>query len=174
MAKDTVTVTSKRGHQVNLDKLDLRILQALHQDGRITKKDMSESVGLSATRCWERMRKLEKNGVIEGYHADLDLKRLFDVSFFFTQLKVRNYTFSRHQRVVKTLQRMNEVATFYSVMGAVDYFLIVIARDIEHYQSVIETILSTEDVDLDYTTFPITQINKKPYGTSFIDIFNSV
>lgn len=170
MTKNTISITAKDGGAVKLDELDLRILDALYQDGRITKKNLSEKIGLSATRCWERMQKMEKSGVIEGYHTDLDLKRLFGVSLFFTQLKVRNYTFTRQQRIEEILNSMNEVLSCYSVMGEVDYFLIVMARDIEHYQQVIESIRANRDLDLEYTTFPVTNFTKKPYTVSFAEL----
>ncbi|MBV7255309.1 Lrp/AsnC family transcriptional regulator [Pacificimonas sp. WHA3] len=172
--KQAIKVTSARGMQYQLDRLDLRILDALHRDGRITKKDMSEQVGLSSTRCWERMRKMEQAGVIEGYHADLDLKRLFGVSYFFTQIRVRNYTFARQSRLEQLLARIDEILVGYSVMGSVDYFLIILARDIEHYQEVIETIVSNPDIDIDYTTFPVTKVVKKPSRISFFELFSDL
>ncbi|NKF33445.1 Lrp/AsnC family transcriptional regulator, partial [Pseudomonas sp. BGM005] len=54
---------------MKLDAIDLRILDAVQRDGRITKLALAEKAGLSPTPCWMRLRKLEKAGVIIGYHA---------------------------------------------------------------------------------------------------------
>ena len=52
-----------------LDAIDLKILDAIQRDGRITKLALAEKVGLSPTPCWMRLRRLEKAGIISGYHA---------------------------------------------------------------------------------------------------------
>ena len=55
-----------------LDKLDIRILSMLQKDGRISYVDLADKVGLSSTPCIERVKRLEKEGYIEGYHARLN------------------------------------------------------------------------------------------------------
>ena len=57
----------------DIDRIDIKILALLHRQGRVTKAAMGEAVGLSASRCWERMKKLEKARIIRGYHAEVDL-----------------------------------------------------------------------------------------------------
>ena len=56
-----------------LDAIDLKILAALQREGRITKTALAEQVGLSPPPCWERLKRLEKAGLIKGYHAEIDL-----------------------------------------------------------------------------------------------------
>ncbi|MBL4836887.1 MAG: winged helix-turn-helix transcriptional regulator [Kordiimonadaceae bacterium] len=68
-----------------LDKLDIKILSALSRDGRMTKLQLSEEVSLSATPCWGRMKKLEKSGIIKGYHAAFDIRSL--AGFFILGLR---------------------------------------------------------------------------------------
>ena len=58
-----------------LDPIDIRILATLQKEGRITKLALAERVNLSPTPCWERLRRLEKAGLITGYHARLSLRR---------------------------------------------------------------------------------------------------
>ena len=57
---------------VRLDPIDIRILDAIQRDGRITKLALAEKVGLSPTPCWLRLRKLEKAGIVRGYHARVE------------------------------------------------------------------------------------------------------
>ncbi|MDX1653903.1 MAG: Lrp/AsnC family transcriptional regulator, partial [Candidatus Competibacteraceae bacterium] len=57
---------------MKLDAYDIRILAALQRDGRMTKTRLAEEIHLSPSPCWERLRKLEKAGIIRGYHARVD------------------------------------------------------------------------------------------------------
>ncbi|MFO7921383.1 MAG: winged helix-turn-helix transcriptional regulator, partial [Nioella sp.] len=59
-----------------LDARDLQILKVLATDGRITKAALAEKVGLSATPCWERLKRLEQAGLIAGYRAEIALKKI--------------------------------------------------------------------------------------------------
>ena len=62
--------------RIALDETDLRILSVLQRNGRITKTELAEQVHLSASACFERMRRLEKNKVILSYHANVNLRAL--------------------------------------------------------------------------------------------------
>ena len=61
---------------LKLDERDLKILSILREEGRISKADLARRVNLSAAPCWERLQRLEKAGIIKGYHADVALKKL--------------------------------------------------------------------------------------------------
>jgi Lrp/AsnC family transcriptional regulator of ectoine degradation len=61
--------------RLRLDRIDLKILATLQEEGRITKLKLAERAGLSPTPCWERLQRLEKAGVITGYHARVALGR---------------------------------------------------------------------------------------------------
>ena len=57
---------------MKLDRYDLKILEILSRDGRITKSKLAEAINLSVSPCWERVRRLEKAGIIEGYGARIN------------------------------------------------------------------------------------------------------
>ncbi len=61
---------------MRLDDRDIEILRVLTREGRITKAALAERIGLSPTPCWDRLRKLEKAGLIEGYGARINLRKL--------------------------------------------------------------------------------------------------
>ena len=61
---------------MKLDDRDIAILRVLSTEGRITKAALAERIGLSPTPCWDRLRKLEKAGLIEGYRAEIALRKL--------------------------------------------------------------------------------------------------
>ncbi len=73
--------------KTRLDGFDLKILSALADQGRLTKTDLAERAGLSATPCVVRMGRLEKDGYIRTYHADIDLERLAGLKPFWIRLR---------------------------------------------------------------------------------------
>ena len=77
---------------MKLDAIDLRILDAIQRDGRITKLALAEKAGLSPTPCWMRLQKLEKAGVVSGYARLLEGRGV-------VRLTERNYVISRIELV---------------------------------------------------------------------------
>lgn len=154
----------------NLDRIDLKILQALRQDARLSKIRMSEIVGISPSRCHERMRRLEKLGVIAGYHADVKLARMTRCSYFILQVKILNYTSQRKQQFEATLGQIEEIVNCTAVLGAFDYFITICARDIDHYQTVLERLCSLNIGEFDFVSFPVTRTLKTQHQTDLLDL----
>lgn len=65
---------------LRLDPTDLKILDAIQRDGRITKLALADKAGLSPTPCWMRLRKLEKAGIVSGYHASIAIRTIAPVA----------------------------------------------------------------------------------------------
>ncbi|TIT99287.1 MAG: Lrp/AsnC family transcriptional regulator, partial [Mesorhizobium sp.] len=65
---------------LKLDQIDLKILDVVQRDGRITKLALADKVGLSPTPCWMRLRKLEKAGIVSGYHAKVAMRAVAPVA----------------------------------------------------------------------------------------------
>lgn len=142
---------------LNLDRLDYKIITALLKQGRITKVQLSEEVGLSASPCWERMKRLEKEKVIRGYHADVDLSKLVNISFFRVEIKLKNYSMHAMHRFEDMIKRMPEVVECEAVLGWWDYVVKIAAISVEKYQEVIEHMMTQEDITFDYSTYPVTK-----------------
>lgn len=138
-----------------VDRIDLNILTALYREARISKVQMSAKVGLSASRCYERMRRLEQAEVIRGYHADIDIARLASCLQFMVQVKLLNYTAARGKQFERTILRIPEIIACQSVLGTVDYMLVVIAATVEKYQDVIGKLRAASECEFDFVTFPV-------------------
>lgn len=151
----------------DLDRIDLKILALLHREGRVTKAAMGDQVGLSASRCWERMKKLEKSRIIRGYHAELDLGRLAKLSTFVVQIKLTDYSYAKAKVFETGIVAQPNVIACQAVLGGVDYLMTVAAFGIEHYQTIMEHMLDTLDVSFDYVTLPVT---KKLKGEASLDL----
>lgn len=140
--------------QVELDRLDLKILAALHRDGRITKVDLSEAVGLSATPCCARIERLEKKGFIRGYHADVDVERLANLSRFIVTVSLKDYTPEKARRFEAIIARIPFIVECDAVFGSIDYVLEILAAGTAHYHEIVEPML---EMEIDYTTFPVSR-----------------
>lgn len=126
-----------------LDDRDIRILSVLSREGRISKTELARRVNLSATPCWERLKRLEDAGLIRGYRADIALSCLGPhvVVFVLVELeRHRNETFQAFERAVRPL---DEIIACWSIGGGFDYLLHVVTRDIDSYQRLIDTLLET-------------------------------
>lgn len=142
---------------MKLDEIDIRILAVLQREGRITKLKLAEKVNLSATPCWERLRRLEKNGVIAGYHARIDLARLARFTLVLTEITLHRHQQADFQRFEQSMRETPEVLECYATGGGIDYLVKVVARDVDHYQRLIDGLL-TSDIGIDrYFTYIVTK-----------------
>ena len=146
---------------LRLDAIDLKILDAVQRDGRITKLALAEQVGLSPTPCWVRLHRLEKAGIISGYHARVAIRTVLPVATVLLEVALgshRQADFDRFERVVRDIP---EIVACWSVGGGVDYVLKVMARDIDAYQRLIDGLLERE-IGIDrYFTYIVTKTVKE-------------
>ncbi|WP_404386177.1 Lrp/AsnC family transcriptional regulator [Caenispirillum salinarum] len=146
---------------MKLDSLDLKILCALQADGRITKLKLAEAVNLSPSACFERMRRLEQQGLITGYHADVDLRKLLRASFIFVEVTLKTHRRVDFDRFEDHITAVPEVLECYAIGGGVDYILKMVAVDIAHYQEEIDALLEA-DIGIDrYFTYIVTKPVKR-------------
>lgn len=116
---------------MKLDRTDRRILAVLQQDGRISHLALAEQVGLSPTPCTRRVRALETAGVIQGYAALVDPRRVGQSIQAIVQIKLEQHTDEIAERFRRTLQERPEVMACYAMAGDMDFLLHVVVRDIE-------------------------------------------
>ncbi len=117
-----------------LDQIDLRILNALQENGRLSNVDLAGRVGLSASACLRRVQGLEQEGYITGYSAHLDAKRLGLGITAFVQVQVAQDNESATQEFRERIGAMPEVVDCYAVTGNFDYLLKVVAADMESFE----------------------------------------
>ena len=99
----------------SIDDIDAQILDLLQAHGRMQRNTMAQKVGLSVSAVSERMRKLEKRGVITGYHAEVDAKRLrFDITAF---IRVSVDGSDHYDTFIEAATSMNEVLELHSITG---------------------------------------------------------
>lgn len=146
---------------MKLDAIDLRILSAVQADGRITKLALAEKAGLSPTPCWMRLRKLEKAGIIAGYHARVDVRSIAPVASVLMEVTLTNHRQADFDRFERVVAATPEITACWSVGGGVDYILKIIASDIDAYQRLVDGLLDRE-LGIDrYFTYIVTKTVKE-------------
>ena len=155
---------------MKLDAVDLRILDAIQRDGRITKLALAEKVGLSPTPCWMRLQKLEKGGVVSGYHAHLNLRRIAPVASVLMEVTLANHRQADFDRFERAIAAIAEVVACWSVGGGVDYVLKITTPDIDAYQRLVDSLLQ-RDIGIDrYFTYIVTRTVKDEVALPIDDL----
>lgn len=146
---------------MKLDATDLRILDAIQRDGRITKLALAERAGLSASPCWVRLRRLEKAGIVTGYHARIAPRRVAPVTEVMLEVTLASHRQADFARFEGAVAGMPEITACWSVGGGVDYFLMVMVPDITAYQALVDDLLARE-IGIDrYFTYVVTRTVKE-------------
>jgi Lrp/AsnC family leucine-responsive transcriptional regulator len=118
---------------IEIDATDRRLLREVQRDGRAPVVALAERVGLSATPCQRRLRRLEEAGVIAGYAAVLDAARLGLGLTAFVQVSLASRSEETVEAFHAAIGRMPEVLAAWAMSGETDYLLQVLARDLADY-----------------------------------------
>jgi len=124
-----------------IDKVDTGILDRLQRDGRLSNAKLAEQLSLSETPCWRRLKRLEEQGVIEGYQANLNRRKLGFGVMAFVQL----FCTQHDEAVTATFENIilacPNVLACHNTTGEADYLLQVVARDLDDYSRFVEKVL---------------------------------
>ncbi len=121
-----------------LDRYDRRILEELQEHGRLSNQELAERIGLSASPCLRRVRALEENGLITGYRAMLDAKRIGLTLTALMQISMDRHTPERFDNFEARIRELPEVLECLLITGQdADYQLKVIVRDMDAYQELL-------------------------------------
>lgn len=128
------------------DRTDLKIIASLQADGRMTNQALSQKVALSPRACLDRVRHLEHTGVIEGYMARVNPRKLGHLLTILVEVTLKDQTQATHQRFEARMRAADEVIECFLVSGSCDYVLRLACRDLDHYREL--TAAWTDDATL--------------------------
>ena len=145
---------------MELDRYDRHILEILQQEGRIANQDLADRIGLSPSPCLRRVRALEESGLIRGYRALLDARKLGLSLMALVYISMDRHTPERFENFEAAIGLLPEVLECLLITGqAADYQLKVAVRDMDHYQSLLLTRLSgIEGVTGVHSSFVLRQV----------------
>jgi Lrp/AsnC family transcriptional regulator, leucine-responsive regulatory protein len=117
-----------------LDVLDEQIISLLQANGKMNNKEVAVRIGLSVTPTFERIKRLERLGIIRGYQAIIDRKALGKDLQVFCQVSLQTHQLDALEEFEHAVVMLDEVESCYHVAGSVDYTLLVGVKDMEAYQ----------------------------------------
>ncbi|MFC3052526.1 Lrp/AsnC family transcriptional regulator [Kordiimonas pumila] len=130
----------------NLDKIDIKILQALTRDGRISWRELADEVGLSLTPTLRRVRQMEDNGIIKGYTAELDENKLLGSMAAFISITLDRQVDEILHIFEDNVSKLPEVMSGHLMSGGADYLLHVYVRDLEHYREFLSVLSKVQGI----------------------------
>ncbi|MGA0445834.1 MAG: winged helix-turn-helix transcriptional regulator [Pseudohongiellaceae bacterium] len=148
-------------HESTLDKIDRRILWELQQDGRITFSELAKRVGLSTSPCLERVRRMEREGVIAGYTTLLNPKFLNAGLIVFVQIRLTRTSQDIFERFKQAAVDIEEVQECYLISGNFDYLIKARVSDMDAYRHFLgTTLLQLPDVQ-ESTSYAVMELVKE-------------
>jgi Lrp/AsnC family leucine-responsive transcriptional regulator len=118
---------------IELDRTDLLLLAELQRQGRLTNAELAERVHLSASACLRRVQRLEREGVIAGYRAEVDAERLGLGLQAFVRVQLSRHDHEAIAAFVEFVNAWDEVIACHALTGDMDYLLQIAVRDLEHF-----------------------------------------
>jgi len=149
---------------IKLDDRDIKMLSILQREGRITKTGLAERVNLSPTPCWERLKRLEKSGIIEGYGAQISWMALGAQTTVFMEAEIDSHQSSDFDRFEQAVQRYDEILECWAVGGGLDYLLKIAVKTVDDYQRLVDRLLNDQIGLKKYFTYIVTKRVKDRYG----------
>jgi Lrp/AsnC family transcriptional regulator, leucine-responsive regulatory protein len=118
---------------VDLDRTDLLLLAELQRGARLTNAELADRVHLSPSACLRRVQRLEREGVIAGYRAEVDPERLGLGLQAFVRVQLRHHESAAVAAFGEFVNAWDEVVTCHALTGDMDYLLHVVVQDLEHF-----------------------------------------
>jgi Lrp/AsnC family transcriptional regulator of ectoine degradation len=148
---------------MKLDRFDLKILEALQENGRLPVAQLAERIGLTPSPTWERVRRLEELGVLAGYHARIAVERLARLTEVIVPVSLESHRAHDFRRFEQAIARIPEIVACWAVGGEVDYVLQFVVGDVRRYQDVIEEALRADLGIRQYWSYIVTK-SVKPFA----------
>jgi DNA-binding Lrp family transcriptional regulator len=143
------------GFAMKLDRIDIKILHELQKNGRVTNVELAELVNLSPSPCLMRVKKLQAEGYIEGYSAQISIAKLGQTLTVFTEVTLKNHRQIDFARFLAAVDKVDQVIECHLVSGGYDYMMKFVTAGIGEYQTIMER-LTDMDIGIEkYFSFVV-------------------
>ena len=143
---------------MKVDNTDVQILTHLQNDGRLGNVELAEQIHLSASPCLRRVKQLESSGVIKGYKASLERKKVGLSMTVFIEVRLKSHTSEASEAFEESVANLPNVISAYLVSGFADYRLEVVAKDLADYESILKAMQNLPYVKDIHSNFAIRAI----------------
>lgn len=142
-----------------LDELDKELLKLLQKDSKQTNKALSYALGLSVTAVYERIRKLEKNGIVSNYVALIDKKKVDKAFVAFCHVKLVQHSQDYVMKFEREVRKLDEVLECYHISGDYDYLLKVLVKDMEAFRDfMVKKLTKIDHIGSTHSMFMINEV----------------
>lgn len=156
--------------RVSIDPTDRRILSELQRDARRTTADLAQAVNLSTSPCWRRVRRLEEEGLIEGYRAVLNRRALGWGVMVFVSVSIEDHGEAEARAFERAVAALPEIIACWSVAGSADFLMQVVAPDLDTYaEFAMTTMRRLPGIKSMQTTFTLKEV-KPPTAWPIPDV----
>jgi len=142
-----------------LDEIDKQLLKLLQNDSKQTNKALSNALGLSVTAVYERIKKLEHNGIIKGYVALVEKKKIDKAFVAFCHVKLIQHSQDYVVKFEREVRKLNEVLECYHISGDYDYLLKVLVEDMEEFREfMVKKLTRIDHIGSTHSMFVINEV----------------
>jgi DNA-binding Lrp family transcriptional regulator len=149
-----------------LDAIDVKILEALQEEGRLTNAELAERIALSPSPCWRRLKRLETQGVIKGYQAVLDRRRLGLGVTAFVSILLDNHSEKNARAFEAGVAAIPEIISCHNVSGHFDFLLQVVGEDLDRFSNLvlnrIRTLPGVKEMNTSFSLREVKSTNSLP------------
>ncbi|ENP8353766.1 Lrp/AsnC family transcriptional regulator [Vibrio sp. B513a] len=141
-----------------MDKIDRQLINLMQKDATLTTAELADQVGLSASPCARRIKRLEQEDVISGYRAIVSRDTVGIAMTVFVEVSLNNHQASSIDEFEHAVVEMDEVISCHVVSGAYDYLLEVVSKDLAGYETFTRKLQRLENVKDIHTHLAIRQV----------------
>ena len=149
---------------IKLDRINRRILEVLQADARISNIELADAVHLSPSACHERVKRLEKQGLIRRYFADIAVEDLGPLLEAFAEITLLNHRPQDFAAFNKAIGLEGAVVSSHKVSGRYDYLLKIAVRDMAALSKLTDRLLGADIGIVKFTTIPVIETGKAYAG----------
>lgn len=146
----------------NFDAIDRKIIKILQQEGRIANKELAEQIGLTTTPTLERVRRLQREGVIKGYAAKINKEAVGRGFSAFVKVTLKVHQLNLMEEFTSAIEEIPEILACYHTTGDGDFLLHVVAKDTNDFEQLMRNKLTTlPDVERLHTSIVLNTIKEQ-------------
>ena len=146
--------------RIGLDATDIRILSAVQQHGQLSKTRLAEIANISATPCWARLDRLKAAGLIRGYHGDIAIEKLCDVTQVVVTVSLTHHRKADFDRFEAFVMAQDEITECVATGGGMDYVLKAVCPSLAAFQALMQAMLEADLAVDRYMTYIATRTIK--------------
>jgi len=147
--------------RAKLDEFDLKILEVLQSEGRLTNVELADRIGLSPTPCLRRVRRLENEGIIEGYQAKINRGKVGLGLTVFVEAKLERQQQAEAERFRDVIRNLPEVVSCHVISGRSDFLFEVVLADLDQFSEfIVKELLNVPGIKDLHSSFALDRVKQ--------------